>query len=70
MSWKDKLLSRKFLMALAGAILMVCNEGLGLNLPDQIILPFVSLIIAYILGEAVIDAARAYGAARYGKPEK
>ncbi len=58
MDWKSKFTSRKFWMAVAGAFLLIANEGLGFSIPDNVILPFVSLIITYILGEAVVDATR------------
>ncbi|MBC7340940.1 MAG: hypothetical protein H5U02_00540 [Clostridia bacterium] len=59
MDWKVKLKSRKFWMALVSAVLLVANEGLGLNLPEDVIVPFAALVISYILGEAIVDAAAA-----------
>lgn len=58
MNWKQKLTSRKFWMAVVGAVLMVANEGLGLNIPSDVIIPFAALIISYILGEGAVDVAR------------
>lgn len=55
----EKLKSRKFLMALAGAVFVVLNEGLDLGVPEEVYNYLVGIIIAYIVGEAVVDVARA-----------
>ena len=57
MDWKAKFTSRKFWMAVVGALLLIANEGLGLNISEEVVLPFVGLLMAYILGESYIDAA-------------
>ena len=54
--WKERILSRKFLMSVVGAGLLIANEGLGLGIPEGIVLPFAALVIAYVLGESYIDA--------------
>lgn len=51
--------SRKFWLAVVGAGVMVANEGLGLNLDGTTILAFAGIVISYILGEGVADAAGA-----------
>lgn len=51
--------SRKFWMAVVGALLLVANEGLGLNIPEDTVTAFAGLLIAWILGEAHVDAQRA-----------
>ncbi|MBA1335915.1 MAG: hypothetical protein HPY66_1733 [Firmicutes bacterium] len=56
---KQKLMSRKFLMALAGAALVIANEGFDLGIPEDAYWQIVALIAAYIFGEAVVDATRA-----------
>ncbi len=58
--WKQKLMSRKFWLAVVSAALVVANEGLGLNIPEDVVRPFAALIISYILAEGAVDAARAY----------
>ena len=58
MNWRQKLTSRRFWMAVASAILLVANEGLGLNLPTDTILAFVAVVLGYILGESYTDAHR------------
>lgn len=54
----SKLKSRKFWLAVTSALLLVANEGLGLDIPEDVVLPFVALIVTYILGEAAVDATR------------
>ena len=55
----DKLKSRKLWMAVAGALLVIANEGLGLGLPEDSILALAGILVAYILGQGVVDAQRA-----------
>ena len=57
MYWR-KFLSRKFLMALVGATLLITNEGLGLNLPRDETLAVAAVIISYIVIEGTADAIR------------
>ena len=52
----NKLKSRKFWMALFTGLLIVVNDGLGLNIPSEAVLSLVSVVIAYILGEAYVDS--------------
>ncbi len=54
----NKIKSRKFWMAVVGAGLVVANEGLGLNLPEESVLTVAGLLIAYILGEAYVDGKK------------
>jgi len=54
----DKLRSRKFWMAVVSALLLIANEGLGLNIPEDAVLPFVAVVLGYIFGEAYADAHR------------
>ena len=58
MDWKTKLRSRKFLLALSGAVLIVLNEGLGLGIDVEAYGYIVGVIVAYIAGEAVVDVTR------------
>ena len=60
-SWADRLKSRKFLMALATALLMILNEGLDLGIPADAYGWIVGVVIAWILGESYIDGKSAGG---------
>jgi len=53
-----KLKSRKFWMAVVTALLIVLNDGLGLELPTEAIMTVAGVVIAYILGESAVDVAR------------
>lgn len=59
--WMDRLKSRKFLMALATALLMILNEGLDLGIPADVYGWIVGVVIAWILGESYIDGKAAGG---------
>ena len=48
---KTKLTSRKFWVAVLGAILTVVSEGLGQEVPWEA----VGILVAYILGEGASD---------------
>lgn len=58
----SKYLSRKFILAVAGGIVMIVNAILEANglpaMPQDTILAFVGLLASYILGEAYADANR------------
>ena len=56
---KQKLTSRKFWMAIAGALIVVFNEGLDLGIPEDTYWGLVALVLGYVFGEAVVDVARA-----------
>jgi len=47
----------KFWLAVVSALLIVANEGLGLNIPTDVVMAFAALIISYILGDSVVTAA-------------
>lgn len=55
----NKFLSRKFIVAVVSAILLVLNEGLGLNIPKDVVMPFVLLICTYLLGQSAVDVVGA-----------
>lgn len=55
----DRLKSRKFLMAVATALLIVLNEGLDLGIPADAYAWFVGVVISYIIGESYIDGKAA-----------
>ena len=57
--WMDRLKSRKFLMTLATALLMILNEGLDLGIPADVYGWIVGVVIAWILGESYVDGKAA-----------
>ncbi len=63
----DKLKSRKFWLAVAGALVVVLNDGLGLNIPKDAVIALATVILGYIFGESTVDAVRAYATAKFGK---
>ncbi len=56
---KQKLTSRKFWVAVATAIFIVLNEGLGFDIDQELYWKLVALALGYIFGEAAVDIARA-----------
>ena len=52
----EKLKSRKFWIAVVTALLVVANDGLGLNLPADSIKTVAEIVIAYIIGQGAVDA--------------
>ncbi len=55
----SKLKSRKFWMAVMTALVLIANDGLGLNLPKDAIMAVAAVVISYVIGEGAVDAARA-----------
>jgi hypothetical protein len=58
MNMKSKLLSRKFILALATGLLVILNDGLSLGLDTETIMYVVGIVATWILGEAAVDARR------------
>ena len=54
----SKLKSRKLWMAVVSGLLIVANEGLGLDLPNDAVLTVAGVAITYILGQSYVDAKR------------
>ena len=50
-----RLLSRKFLLAVVTALIIVFNDGLGFKLPAKEIMAIVGVVSTYILGESLVD---------------
>ena len=50
--------SARFWMAVVAAAILVANQGLGLNLPNETITAFALLVITYLLGDTAVDVAR------------
>ena len=55
----QRLKSRKFLVAIATILLIICNEMIGLNIPAASYWAVILPVIAYILGEAYTDGKAA-----------
>jgi hypothetical protein len=54
----EKLLSRKFVLAVLGAVAVLLRDWLGLS--PEAVQQIVTLVAAYILGEGAVDAAAAF----------
>jgi hypothetical protein len=57
----NKWTSRKFLMAILAAILPIINSEFNLGLDTNVVIAAIGGIVAFILGEAHVDAKRAGG---------
>ena len=55
----ERFTSRKFLLAVVAGLILIANQGLGLNIPEDTILAFAGLVIAYIFGQGAVDAVAA-----------
>jgi len=53
---KHWLLSRKFWLAVVTAITLVLQKQIGLDLDPEVITGIIITVVAYIVGESVIDA--------------
>jgi hypothetical protein len=53
---KHWLLSRKFWLAVVTALTMVLSDKLGLELDPETVVAIILPVVAYILGESIIDA--------------
>ena len=64
MDWKQKLTSRKLWMAIIGFVTgLLTYLGVGVEQAEQIgsLILMAASILAYIIGEGLIDAAAAHG---------
>ncbi len=55
----SKLKSRKLWVSIVSALLIIANQGLGLDLPNETILAFAGIVITYLLGQSAVDAVAA-----------
>jgi hypothetical protein len=51
----DAFLSRKFLVSVAGFAIVALNEKFGLSLDPEAVIGLVSIVVAYVTGQAVVD---------------
>ena len=56
-----KFTSRKFILAVTGAVLIILNDGLDLGIDSETVLAFAGLLAVWIGGESAVDAKRAGG---------
>jgi len=54
--WKRKLTSRKFWVAICGALYIILTEGFGVEVEKEVYWGVVAIIFAYIFGEGMIDS--------------
>lgn len=54
-----KFKSRKFILAVVTAVLIVLNDGLDLGIDSETVLAFAGIVAVWITGESVVDTARA-----------
>lgn len=52
----DKLRSRKFWVAIGGALALILVDGLGVDLDKDSIIAVVGVLSAYLLGQSWVDA--------------
>lgn len=55
---KSKFTSRKFILAVVSAILIILNDGLELGIDSETVIAFAGLVATYIVGESAVDVAR------------
>lgn len=53
---KHWLLSRKFWIAVVTALTMILSDQLGIELEPETVVAIILPVVAYILGESIIDA--------------
>lgn len=54
----EKLKSRKFIMAVVSAALVIANQGLDMHIPEDAINQFVGIVISYILAQGYVDSKK------------
>jgi hypothetical protein len=53
--FKQTLTSRKFLMTVAGVIVVIGNDYFGLHLSNETVFGIVTMVASYVLGTAYVD---------------
>lgn len=53
--------SRKFMTAIVGALLIGLNDALELGLTEEAQTKIIAILMTYIVGQGVVDAASAVG---------
>lgn len=62
----EKFKSRKFWMAGVSALLVLCNQGLGLDIPEDTVLDFTAIVIGYLVSQGWVDAQQTRKAGNNG----
>jgi uncharacterized membrane protein len=57
----EKLKSRKFWVAIVGALVPVISEAFGLDLDPEAIMSIAGIVIGYVLGQGYVDGQAANG---------
>ena len=52
----DKLKSRKLWVAVVSGLLVIANQGFGMNIPQDAVISLSGIVMSYILGQAYVDA--------------
>jgi hypothetical protein len=65
----DAFLSRKFLVSVAGFAIVALNEKFGLSLDPEAVIGLVSIVVAYVTGQAVVDKNKVKAEAEAGLVE-
>ena len=55
---KSKLLSRKFILAVVSALLVILNDGLDLGIDKDTVIAFAGIVATYIIGESAVDVSK------------
>ncbi|MFQ5716628.1 MAG: hypothetical protein ACE5GQ_05955 [Nitrospinales bacterium] len=51
---KSGVKTTEFWTTLVAAVVMVFNQGLGFNLPEEQLTSFAGVVIAYVLGRSIV----------------
>lgn len=54
----SKLKSRKFWIAVVGAVLVILNDGLDLGIDNETVMYAAGILITWILGESAVDTVK------------
>lgn len=54
----NKLKSRKFWMAVVGALLVILNDGLELGIDNETVIAAAGLLMTWIIGESAVDTVK------------
>lgn len=55
----NKLASRKFWAAAVSALLVLLNQGLGMDIPEDTVLDFSAIVIGYLVAQGWVDGQQA-----------
>ena len=58
---KEKLGSRKFLVTLAGVIVVIGNDYFNLHLNNETVFSIVTMVASYVIGQGYVDGKKVEG---------